>query len=97
MAITRGAGTIGQKVPVGLISKLKRCQPGANGAVLTTALSVAQSPFIYKGKPVSITVSIGVALKEIGQVCNIDEILSRADDSLYVAKSAGRNQVVKAA
>lgn len=59
--------------------------------------TVAQSPFLYKGHSVSITVSIGTALKGAGQVCSIDEILSRADDSLYAAKSAGRNQVVKAA
>jgi diguanylate cyclase (GGDEF)-like protein len=42
--------------------------------------------------PISITASIGVATLE-GDVENLDVLIDRADQALYIAKSAGRNRV----
>ena len=39
------------------------------------------------------TVSIGVA-EALGQDCNIERMLARADTALYAAKQSGRNRVV---
>ncbi len=43
------------------------------------------------GSPISITVSIGVALNHPGE--SVDALLARADQSLYRAKHKGRNRV----
>lgn len=47
---------------------------------------------IHFGQPIRVTVSIGVA--EVGpRDATMEQILARADDALYRAKAAGRNQV----
>lgn len=46
------------------------------------------------GKPVQITVSVGVSTFSPFGMTGIDQILSQADQALYTAKDAGRNQVV---
>jgi diguanylate cyclase (GGDEF)-like protein len=44
---------------------------------------------------ISITVSIGVSdTRSIGT--NIDELVKKADQALYQAKRAGKNQVIRA-
>lgn len=54
--------------------------------------SVAGSDFkLGDGTKVPVTVSIGVAQARRGEA--IDSLLRRADEALYVAKNAGRNQV----
>jgi len=55
-------------------------------------LAVEQSPFNFQSKPVRITISIGVA--EVTAEDTADTLFSRADTSLYSAKSGGRNRVV---
>jgi len=50
------------------------------------------SPFNFQSKPVRITISIGVA--EVTAEDTADTLFSRADTSLYSAKSGGRNRVV---
>ena len=53
---------------------------------------VEDSRFTYKGKPFSITISIGVGtLKEDD---NLGSYVERVDKALYRAKDRGRNQVV---
>ena len=59
---------------------------------LRTAL--AEDPFLVESGPVRITASVGVAAWERETV---DELLGRADDALYAAKSSGRDVVVAAA
>ena len=68
-------------------------------SALAEALAVAQvlraaieaCPFHFKGEPVTITVSMGVAQFQPGE--RSDLALKRADEALYRAKAAGRNQV----
>ncbi|KRP72765.1 MULTISPECIES: GGDEF domain-containing protein [Pseudomonas] len=68
-------------------------------STLADALAVAQvmraaieaCPFHFKGEPVTITVSMGVAQFQPGE--RSDMALKRADEALYRAKAAGRNQV----
>ncbi len=47
----------------------------------------------YGGKDIAMTVSIGICSLPAGSVANADELLHLADDALYAAKNAGRNQV----
>lgn len=61
----------------------------AVGEVLREA--IAACPFHFKGEPVTITVSMGVAQFQPGE--RSDLALKRADETLYRAKAAGRNQV----
>lgn len=61
----------------------------AVGEVLRAAIEAC--PFHFKGEPVTITVSMGVAQFQPGE--RSDVALKRADAALYRAKSAGRNQV----
>jgi diguanylate cyclase len=55
--------------------------------------AVEESPFNFQSKPVRITISIGVT--EVSSDDTSDTLFSRADSSLYTAKSSGRNCVVK--
>jgi len=48
-------------------------------------------PFHFKGEPVTITLSIGLTAFKTGE--HSDLVLKRADQALYRAKHAGRNQV----
>jgi diguanylate cyclase len=61
----------------------------AVGEVLRGAIEAC--PFHFKGEPVTITVSMGVAQFQPGE--RSDLVLKRADEALYRAKAAGRNQV----
>ncbi|WP_028618654.1 diguanylate cyclase [Pseudomonas canadensis] len=61
----------------------------AAGEVLRAAIQAC--PFHFKGEPVTITVSMGVAQFQPGE--RSDLALKRADEALYRAKAAGRNQV----
>ncbi|MBN2687007.1 MAG: GGDEF domain-containing protein, partial [Deltaproteobacteria bacterium] len=53
-------------------------------------LNIAR-PFLWEGKTLSLTMSIGVAAFEEGS--SIDDWIRRSDVSLYKAKRAGRNRV----
>jgi len=53
--------------------------------------AIEACPFHFKGEPVTITVSMGVAQFQPGE--RSDLALKRADEALYRAKAAGRNQV----
>jgi diguanylate cyclase len=61
----------------------------AAGDALRAAIEAC--PFHFKGEPVTITVSMGVAQFQAGE--RSDLALKRADAALYRAKAAGRNQV----
>lgn len=45
------------------------------------------------GQQITLTISCGISVYRAGEV-GIDEVIKRADDALYEAKSNGRNQVV---
>ncbi|MBA1431197.1 diguanylate cyclase [Pseudomonas fluorescens] len=61
----------------------------ALGEVLRMAVEAC--PFHFKGEPVTVTVSMGIAQFQPGE--RSDLALKRADEALYRAKAAGRNQV----
>jgi diguanylate cyclase (GGDEF)-like protein len=53
--------------------------------------AVAAYPFVYNGKEFDLTVSIGVAT--LGRRDSAKRLFNKADNALYQAKKAGRNQV----
>ncbi|WP_456383058.1 GGDEF domain-containing protein [Hydrogenimonas sp.] len=53
---------------------------------------VARSKFMYKGTRIPITVSGGVEDRKSSG--NLEEMLKRADENLYLAKEGGRNKIV---
>ncbi|WP_455927834.1 diguanylate cyclase [Pseudomonas capeferrum] len=57
----------------------------------TLRAAIEGCPFHFKGEPVTITVSMGMAQFQPGE--RSDLALKRADEALYRAKAAGRNQV----
>ncbi|WP_095126775.1 GGDEF domain-containing protein [Pseudomonas sp. Irchel s3h14] len=53
--------------------------------------SIEACPFHFKGEPVTITISMGLTAFKPGE--HSDLVLKRADQALYRAKHAGRNQI----
>lgn len=53
---------------------------------------IASLPFHFRGEPVSVTFSAGLA--EFAENDDEDDVFDRADRALYMAKDAGRDQVV---
>lgn len=53
--------------------------------------AIEACPFHFKGEPVTITMSMGLAQFQPGE--RSDLALKRADEALYRAKAAGRNRV----
>jgi diguanylate cyclase (GGDEF)-like protein len=54
--------------------------------------AVAATPFMTEQGEISMTVSVGLATTDA--YASADELLAAADQNLYNAKNAGRNQVV---
>ncbi|MFJ2692449.1 GGDEF domain-containing protein [Pseudomonas sp. NPDC087336] len=65
----------------------------ANGMKFLETLRAAieACPFHFRGEPVTVTLSIGLAAFRPGE--HWDVVLKRADQALYRAKNAGRNRV----
>ena len=53
--------------------------------------AIQACPFHFKGEPVTLTASMGVASFKLGE--RSEQVLKRADDALYRAKSNGRNSI----
>jgi diguanylate cyclase (GGDEF)-like protein len=53
--------------------------------------AIANYPFVYNGKEIPITASIGVA--SLASRDNAKYLFEKADSALYCAKQSGRNQV----
>lgn len=71
-----------------LLNRLKRPQDA--GAVAQRLLEAVAQPYLVEGRPVAVTVSIGIALfPQDG--ADVEELLRRADDAMYRAKQAGKN------
>ena len=56
--------------------------------------AVASTPILSKGQAVRVTISAGVAVAQKDE--GFDELYSAADHALYLAKAAGRNQIILA-
>jgi diguanylate cyclase (GGDEF)-like protein len=68
--------------------------PLSGAAVVAERLRkhIAVTPYRFENHLIQVTVSIGLALQETG--ATLDSMLGVADQRLYAAKQAGRNQVV---
>jgi diguanylate cyclase (GGDEF)-like protein len=53
---------------------------------------IAATPYMHGDQPISITISTGIALQE--QSTTFSNLLSLADQRLYIAKKSGRNTVI---
>jgi diguanylate cyclase len=53
---------------------------------------IAELPFHFRGEPVSVTFSAGLA--EFDGDDDEDDVFDRADKALYLAKDSGRDQVL---
>lgn len=56
--------------------------------------TIANAAFLIEGKSLHVTTSIGVACADADEQLTSDEMISRADTALYLAKQTGRNRVV---
>src|SRR3569833_1110831 len=68
----------GREETQGVAERLRKC--------------VADEPFMVNGKPLTVTISIGIASCET-KLDEPDHLLARADAALYEAKRSGRNRV----
>lgn len=57
-------------------------------------VAVERAGFLFRGKKIPLTISLGVALLIRGNAEDIEQLVSRADEALYSAKASGRNRVV---
>ena len=60
-------------------------------------LLVERRPFEYEGQTYSLTISLGVAVTDGDESLTPNDLLRLADQNLYLAKKAGRNQTVSGA
>jgi diguanylate cyclase (GGDEF)-like protein len=56
--------------------------------------TVENTPIMYQGHPINVTVSVGFAVAEPGVPADYPELYKMADSALYEAKKAGRNRCV---
>jgi len=68
---------------------------GAQSVGEKIRVAIAQTPIPTSAGPTAITVSIGLAQLEAGNV-EVQQLIARADGALYQAKRDGRNQVCAA-
>jgi len=54
---------------------------------------IADSPIVYKGDEIAVTVSVGAVVHECDEAGDCQALLQAADVALYRAKRAGRNRV----
>ncbi len=57
--------------------------------------SVEKASFIWNGKEIHVTLSIGVLSQKYKEGTSIDELMSAADHAMYHSKQTGRNKVSK--
>ncbi|KKB76995.1 hypothetical protein VW35_16045 [Devosia soli] len=65
----------------------------ATGLAERIRASISDAPIEHNGSPISVTVSIGVALVAQNDR-DVNDTIERADRALYRAKTSGRNRVV---
>jgi two-component system cell cycle response regulator len=66
---------------------------GANQFAEKIRIMIAESKFMFEGRHIPVTISIGVA-ELTPDIATYDDLIKRADARLYKAKQTGRNRVV---
>lgn len=56
--------------------------------------NIETHPFTVLGRPIKVTVSLGLAHADPGEEVSETDLIRRADEALYRAKEAGRNRLV---
>lgn len=56
--------------------------------------SIGETPVRAQGNQITVTVSLGVALRANDKETSLETLIDRADKALYRAKKAGRNRVI---
>jgi diguanylate cyclase (GGDEF)-like protein len=73
---------------------LNKCNPGsAVSRAENLRMKIGGPPIQTANKPVTVTISIGLALSTEFTECTVEELMHQADMALYAAKAAGRNCV----
>ena len=69
--------------------------PGPGAVVLAGRIckAVSSTPFRVDGMEIAVTTSAGVAARVDEGPDDLDDIIGRADEALYIAKNRGRNRV----
>ncbi len=73
----------------------KTDQEGAYELAERIRKQVEKSYIVLEETKIGFTVSLGVAEAEYGRDSNIEEVIRRADDAMYIAKRDGRNRTRK--
>jgi diguanylate cyclase (GGDEF)-like protein len=73
---------------------LNKCNPeSAVSRAENLRMKIGSRPIQTPNKPVTVTISIGLALSTEFTECTVEELMHQADMALYAAKAAGRNCV----
>jgi len=73
---------------------LNKCDPGsAVSRAENLRMKIGGRPIQTANVPVTVTISIGLALSTDFTECSVEELMHQADMALYAAKAAGRNCV----
>jgi len=73
---------------------LNKCNPGsAVSRAENLRMKIGGRPIQTANKPMTVTISVGVALSTEFTECTVEELMHQADMALYAAKAAGRNCV----
>ncbi len=67
--------------------------PRDAAVVAEKTLETLSEKMVIMGYPIQITGSIGITICNKGDCLNADELLRQADQAMYIAKKAGRNQI----
>ena len=62
--------------------------------VLERLSAAVAEPIAYEGRELRLTVSVGVAMLEPGEVLDLEDLVRRADAAMYRVKRDGRNAIV---
>lgn len=69
-------------------------QGGARHVAERLRQQIAQTGIRVDNATLSVTVSLGIAACAVGEPTNLDTLIDRADQALYIAKQTGKNRVV---
>jgi two-component system cell cycle response regulator len=73
---------------------LNKCNPGsAVSRAENLRIKICDRPIQTTNNPLTVTISIGLALSSEFTQCTVEELMHQADMALYAAKAAGRNCV----